>query len=99
VPGAGDQALEDAPLPERTVLVLAHVRDRGHARPLAEDRYALASYRRDARPAVGNLLHRAQIDHASGPWDQLAVGSPLSPSNDQMEPNDQQQPRQEEPGP
>src|SRR6185295_20282826 len=63
VPGASDASVDDASLPDRPVLVRAHVGERADGGPVAEHRNALAAgARHDARRLVGNRKWRPYRD-------------------------------------
>jgi hypothetical protein len=61
VPRAGDAAVDDLPLPERPVLVLADVRDGGYTVLSAEYRDAFATKAGDVRTGLRKVLDRADV--------------------------------------
>ncbi len=66
VPGTGDAAVEDSPLAQWAVLVLADIRDRREPAVVAEDRHALAGERHDAGAFLRDLADPADLDESVG---------------------------------
>ena len=62
MPRAGDAAIDDASFPERSVLMLANIRDRRDLAIVAKDRNALPGERYDGRAFLGDTIHSADLD-------------------------------------
>src|SRR6266446_8266058 len=62
MPRAGDATIDNAPFSERSVLMLASIRDRGDLAIVAEDRNALAGERYDRRAFLGDTIHSADLN-------------------------------------
>ena len=62
VPRAGNAAIDDAPLPERSVLMLANIGDRRDLAIVAKDRNALTRERYDSRAFLDDTIHSADLD-------------------------------------